>query len=395
MPASKPYIVDAAQHWIEPPDLWTSRLPAALREAAPRVVGLPEGGEAWSFAGGAWLRPLADAIPAVHGPVDAGEAGFRYENIRKGGYDAKERLADLRADGLDAAAIFPTFGQSVRNLVQDDLHLACVRAYNDGLAEWVDSGDPDRLLPNALLPASGLDAALAELDRVIARGFRGIVFPGWPAGGESPTAEEDQFWARCAEAGLVVHLLGGGPTTPDRTPAVPPDWIGAGTQDVRAIDLPPGAAWGQRASPKGTNLAWIILTGILERFPDLKVALTETGAGWLPFYLEQMDDMYRRGRFWAHAKLTYMPSDFYRRQVTCTVDGDRFGVEARAEIGVHTLLWASGYPTAPAAAWPAARLAIADQLRGVPEEDRRRILGENAAALYGLGARQRAAAVVG
>src|SRR5207302_472903 len=107
-----------------------------------------------------------------------------------------------------------------------DLHLACVRAYNDGVWEWAQAGDPDRLIPNAVLPATGFAAAMAELRRVVDRGFRGVVFGGWPAGGEAPTPEEDPFWALCEEAGVVVHLLAGGPTAPDRTPTAPPRWIG-------------------------------------------------------------------------------------------------------------------------------------------------------------------------
>src|SRR5439155_3553156 len=140
----------------------TSRVPAALKAQAPRVVALPEGGEAWSFAGGAWRRPLGREVTAGHGPLDAAGTAT-YATIRRGCFEARGRLEDLQVDGVDAAVIFPTFGLSVRNLLDPDLHRASVRAYNDGLWEWVQAGEPERLVPVALVPSSGLEDAQAAL----------------------------------------------------------------------------------------------------------------------------------------------------------------------------------------------------------------------------------------
>src|SRR5262249_27299607 len=152
----------------------------------------------------------------------------------------------------------------------------------------------------ALVPSTGLEDALAELRRVIARGYRAIVFGGWPAAGERPAPEEDAFWALCQEAGVVGNLLGGGLVGPDRSPVVAKDWSEPAAESVKSLDMPLGGLFGQKASPKGTTLVWFIFTGILERFPTLKLALAEAGSGWIPPFIEQLDDMYRRGRFWAH-----------------------------------------------------------------------------------------------
>ncbi len=370
-------IFDAAQHIVEPPDLWTSRLPSKHREAAPRVVPFPGGGEAWSFDGGALLRPLGLEVAAGFSPLELRTAGYSYSTIRKGAYDPAERLRDMAIDEIDAACIFPTFATAVRHLGDRDLQLACVQAYNDSVLEWTREGDASRLLPQALMPTTGADAALAEAQRAVKAGFRGVVFNGWPGGGADPSADEEPFWAFCQEAGLVISLLRGGPGILARTGGepLPPD----------GVPEPLEMLWAGRANAKGTNLALFIYTGILERFPNLRIALIETGAGWVPPYLEESNNTWRRARFWVDRQLRYTPSDYFQRQVTATVEGDRVAIEAREDVGVGSMMWASGYPSVVSATvWPGSRLAIEEQFRGVPDIERRRILWDNAAALFGV-----------
>ena len=147
-----PLIVDAAQYLIEPPDLWSSRVASKHREHAPKVVAMPGGGEGWSYEDGAWLRPLGLEVSAGRSPIDIQDHGYSYAGIRKGMYDARERLADMTIDEVDVASIFPTYGLDVRSIENPELHIACVQAYNDGLMDWTKAGDPDRLIPHALMP---------------------------------------------------------------------------------------------------------------------------------------------------------------------------------------------------------------------------------------------------
>ena len=381
--ATYPFVMDASQRFVEPRDLWSKRLPAKLKVAAPAVAP-HQGGEAWFFEGGQFVRPLGLEVCAGKSPADLKLSGYSYTEIRKGCFDPRERLKDMTEDGIDAANIFPTFALSLRALHDAAAQNACVRAYNDAVWEFCQT-DLARLVPHALIPNTTLDAAIAEAKRAAKTGFRGVVFNGWPGGGAEPDPSEDAFWAVCQDAGLVVNLVGGGPNI-----AVHLGGMNLG----EGIEAPPAEAlWAGRASAKGTNMAWLVYTAVLDRFPNLKLALTETGAGWMPFYLETVDDIYRRSRFWAHPNLKYTPSEYIQRQVYFTIEGDRFAVTARHDMGVDHLLWASGYPGAAASrVWPSSRMEIADQFRAVPDDERDMMVGGNCVALYGLKPKARAKA---
>jgi predicted TIM-barrel fold metal-dependent hydrolase len=377
---ARPYVVDAAQYLIEHPLLWTDRVPDKHRQAAPRVVPMPDGGEGWSFEDGAWLRPLGLEVEAGRSPLDVRGHGYTYGEIRPGIYEAAARLDDMQFDGIDVACIYPTYAMDLRSLQDPDLQVACVRAYNDAVWEWANAPGPGRLIPQAIVPAVGLAPAVAELDRVATMGFRGVVFTGWPAGEAQPTPEDDRFWARCQEAGVVVSLLHGGPSA-DRTPVAPTRYVG-GNGRARAHDVPRPLLWTQEASTNNANLSWLILTGVLDRFPQLEIVLAEAGAGWLPTCGELLDWNYRYAQFLAFANLRLRPSDYIRRQVRVTLRDERHAVESRREIGVGSIMWSSGYPSSTSS-WPSSARARNDLFAGVPEDERALMSGRNCAALFG------------
>jgi predicted TIM-barrel fold metal-dependent hydrolase len=391
---SRPPVIDAVQYIVEPPGLWVDRVAANHRDAVPRVVPMPDRGEGWSFDGGAWLRPLGLEVEAGRGPLDVRGHGHAYGDIRPGMHDARARLEDMRLDGVDAACIYPTYGLELRTLGDPELQVACVRAYNDAVWEWAHEAGAGRLVPQALLPAIGLAESVAELDRVAALGFRGVVFTGWPSAADRPSPDDDQLWARCQEAGIVVNLLRGGPSA-DRTPVAPRRYIGDGGANgadrVRALDVPQPLRWTHEASTNNTNLSWLILTGVLDRFPDLRVVLAEAGAGWLPTCGELLDWNYRYAQFLAFARLRLRPSDYIRRQVWTTLRGERWAVESRRGIGVESIMWSSGYP-ASTSSWPNSTRSRSDLFAGVPEHERVLMSGGNCAELYGLQVEQVAAA---
>ena len=385
MNLAKSFVMDAAQYIIEPPDLWSKRVPSQHKDSAPKVIASPEGGEAWSCEAGGWQRPLGLEVAAGHSPVDIKDRGYSYADIRKGMFDAKERVQDMQIDEVDAASIFPTFGMLVRSIRDVDLHLACVRAYNDGLWEWAQEGDPRRLVPQALAPTVGFDAAMTELQRLVKMGYRGIVFGDWPAGGGEPQASEDPFWALCEEAGVVISLLRGGPAMMDRLAAMSQRGALAQAAGAAATNLPIEVTWALHASINNLNLSELIFSGILDRFPKLQVAVIDAGAGWLPQCGELLDWNYRFARFTPNSfgKIRYQPSDYIRRQVKVTVKDERSTIESRHDVGVGALMWSSNYPNSTSS-WPTSRLAIEQQFREVPKDERRRMLGENCAELYGV-----------
>ena len=382
-------VFDAAQYIVESPDLFTANVPSRLRSSAPRVVELPGGGEAWSFEDGAWLRPLGLEVQVGRGPIDLTENPLAYRELRPGLYDAEARLSDMDADEIDAVSIFPTFAQDLRFLADADTQIACVRAYNEAVADWMQRGR-GRLVAHALVPSTGLDDSLAEVQRAVAMGFRGVIFTGWPAAGDKPQPSEDRFWAQCAEAGLAVHLIAGGPLATDRIPSAPARYVGDKSR-ARAVDVPVEILWTQQATSKNVNLSWLVLSGVLDRFPQLQLSLVDTSAGWLPTCGELLDWNYRYAQFLAFARLRLRPSDYIKRQVKVTIRGERSAIASRRDVGVTNMMWSSGYPQSTSS-WPNSARARDELFAHLPTAERAALQGGNAASLYRLEGLHRLAA---
>jgi predicted TIM-barrel fold metal-dependent hydrolase len=214
-------------------------------------------------------------------------------------------------------------------------------------------------------------------------GFKGISFCGWPAGGEKPLPSEDPFWAACTEAGIAMTFVRGGPVGADRTPSARPQWIGPKGSHVRPNDKPNELLWANDAVIKNHNITYLIYAGVLERFPSFKIAIADAGAGWLPTHGELLDWLYRYERFIAFAQMPHMPHEYIKRNVRITYNGERSTLAARKDFSDKALMWSSNFPN-HTSTWPSSRTAIEDQFAGIPEADRRRILGENCAELYSV-----------
>jgi predicted TIM-barrel fold metal-dependent hydrolase len=128
------------------------------------------------------------------------------------------------------------------------------------------------------------------------------------------------------------------------------------------------------------------MSGVLERFPGLKVVSAELNCGWLAYFLRRLDERFiaRGVEVYGKAfrtKLTRMPSDYFRRQLYATFIDDPFGIAHRHDIGVENLLWSSDFPHS-ATFWPQSREKIAKDFQGVDDADKEKILAGNAAQLY-------------
>ncbi len=168
-------IIDADAHVNEPPGTWQDRVPARLRDRAPQVVHT-DGGDVWSFDGGKSVRPVGLTATAGLSYLDFRPSGITYDSMRPGSFDTKARLADLDADGIYAQVLYPSVTLSGAKMYgsEPELQLACVRAYNEWLAEFCDGSD-GRLIGQGILATTGVDDAIAETERIIDLGHRGVV----------------------------------------------------------------------------------------------------------------------------------------------------------------------------------------------------------------------------
>ena len=368
-------IIDADAHVYEPPEVWQARVPAALRARAPKVARTDEG-DVWSFDDGARLRPVGLMAAAGASYIDFRPSGLTYDSIRRGHYEVGARLADMDADGIHAQLLYPSVCEEGARMFGDDraLQLACVRAYNEWLLEFC-AGGRGRLFGHAVMPATGLADAVAEVEWALRAGYRGALISTFPSGGVEPSPDDDPFWARAEEAGLPVALH-----------------IGSFHADgpVRRRRFEPAAVLPRAAASKsGANtvplVARMIFSGLFERFPRLRAVLVEANIGWIPAMLEQTDDMFLRYRWFTGtaASLPTLPSRVFHRNVWATFMIDTVGIELRHRLNVEHLMWSTDYPHT-GTDWPNSRVTIARLFRGVPRDEVKRMLHGNCKALYGL-----------
>jgi predicted TIM-barrel fold metal-dependent hydrolase len=369
-------LISSDSHVSEPPDLWVERIDIKYRDRAPRVVLNPEGQEgAYLVYEGYPPHNLAIGLGAGRTPEEL--AAFlktgTYADARPGGWDPAQRLPDMELDGVEAEVLYTTLGFRLFWLKDAGLQRACFRVYNDWLAAYC-SYAPKRLKGLALISLYDPKAGAQELERCAKLGLKGaMIWCSPPA--DQPYSSEiyDPFWAAAQDLDMPVSLHA--ITGMERIP-----WeYGAEKRAMRSTVTP-------HEIEKSFSI--LILSGVLERFPRLKIVSAENNCGWLPYYLQRMDRGFARfgpsGTVtpWP-TKLTLKPSEYFRRQMYCTFIDDSFGVASRHWIGVDNVMWSSDYPHT-ASTWPHSRDIIERDFKEVSEVEKRKIVRENVAQLYGF-----------
>jgi hypothetical protein len=272
-------IISADSHINEPPDLWTSRVPAKFKDRAPRMQRFPEG-DAWVLEGA--LDPINFGSNWNAGvPIDERTPWSLWEDVRHGGYVPSARLEEQDQDGVSAEVLYPTpriQNQLAWHTVDPEFHVACFRAYNDWISEYAGYA-PDRLWGVAYIPNVGADIAIAELHRVLELpGIRGVLIGSVARGRLEIADADDRSSPRSAEAGVPLSIHVGFATAAQGDKA-----RGKMRGDMRFFDAP-------------IRVAQLMSSGRSIATTDLKVALVEVDAGWVPYLKEQMDDRHSRSK---------------------------------------------------------------------------------------------------
>ncbi len=365
-------MIDADSHVNEPADVWQSRVPSALRERAPKLVELDGGRIAWSYDGGKRITPVQTALAGVDVTAYNRE-GARWSEVRPASYDPHARLEDMELDMIQAQVIYPgvALGGAHGYGGDRDLQLACVRAYNDWIHEFC-SVAPDRLIGMPISPVTGIEDTLLEWRRVAERGARGFVISTYPSGNPEPSPEDDRFWSEVEDWEYPVHIhfgfFGEGPQKwgSDLAYLTSSGLIDMGTGVFRPI-------------------AEMLYDGLFERHSGLRIVAVETGIGWIPHYLQVLDDNFLRRRFRAGIQLKRMPGESFREHVWATFINDAHGLDNRHRIGVDRIMWSTDYPHTNSN-WPDSQRAVAYEFKDIPPEEKRQIVRDNAARLYRLDA---------
>jgi predicted TIM-barrel fold metal-dependent hydrolase len=353
-------LVSADSHVVPLPTFWREYLPPALRDRAPRVEKTDDG-DVVVFEG---RRTPVMAINSIAGKSREG-AGFSYRRLSEqvpGGHDPRARLVDQDRDGIIAEVLY---GGGPLATDDADLFLASHVAYNDWLADYC-AVAPARLLGVAYIPFASPDGAADEIRRAHAKGLRGALLPARPPHGAWWDDAWTPVWRALVDCGMPAGLhVGFGFARKHRFAEGP-----AFMTDVVMTKL-------EMAAP----IADLVFGGVLERWPELTVVSVEAYVGWLPFVAEYMDHAYRVHRYWNELRLRDEPSAYLRRQVYATFIEDPVGVRERHVLGADRLMWSSDYPHGEST-FPDSRAFVARHLAGVPDDERRMIVCENARRLY-------------
>ena len=291
---------------------------------------------------------------------------------RAGEWDPHERLKDMDTDQVGAEVLYPSpAAGGPFYALPDGGRLAAFHAFNNAAIDFA-GADQKRLFPVYLVPVADVREAVGEVQRLAAAGARALMLPLHPDDMGFKHYWDpswDPLWEAAQETGIPLSLH-----------------LGANSHLLNLVRHDPtpnrGIFRSLVALDMGESVATWCMSGLLERFPRLKIILVEAGLGWIPYFLERMDTEVKRLR-WGKDVLPEAPSFYWHRNMAATFEEDEFGVANRGIIGVDNLMWGSDYPH-PDSTWPESRKVIDHHFKDVPEAEMLKMVGGNAMLVYGL-----------
>jgi predicted TIM-barrel fold metal-dependent hydrolase len=372
-------VISADSHVIEPGDLWTQRLNRKFADRAPRVGTNPIGPGYWLTAPGINPFPLGPNIAtgksgtALSEHLDKG-----YEGARPSGWDPVERIKDQEVDGVEAEVLYTTLGMPLFALPDVELQTACFAVYNDWLAEFC-SYSPHRLIGSALIALHDVGGAVRELERCHKKGLRAaMISAAAPDDRPYSSRDYDPFWQTAAELQmpLSLHII----TARGQSAGVITADIAARTEKD-ALGMIYLSRYMFYPADIQVSLFTLVMGGVLERFPKLRIVSAESDIGWLPHFIFRLDHGYDKFSGVTMSRLQMQPSDYLKRQMYATFQDDPVGAAAYKFFGADNYMWASDFPHSDST-WPHSLEVIAKDFAEVPQDVTQKIVFDNARKLY-------------
>ena len=362
-------LVSVDDHVLEPPDVFAGRMSTHFGDRAPHVVRDDDGNDHWVIDGDSFPLMGADAIITWE-PEERYLGPVNYEQVRRATWDIHARIGDMDLAGIAASLNFPSApwgfaGQRFLRLADRDLGLAAVRAYNDWVLESWAGPYPDRIIPCQLAWLADPQLAAAEIEANAARGFKAVSFTENPEKLGLPSlysGEWDPFFQACQATGTVVNLH-----------------VGSSSETlVPSLDSPPevlGVLFPVNAFAACTD--WLYAK-IPLRFPDLRIAMSESGIGWVPLMLDRLRYISRFGSAWDEPEPI---EEIFHRNFWLSTFFDPSTYAQRDQIGVDRIMLESDYPHFDSS-WPNTQAIVHEQIAGLPADEIAAVTHENALRLY-------------
>jgi len=367
-------IVSVDDHIVEPADMWDNVISAQHRHIKPVMQRDPEdGSDYWLFDG---KRASQGGLNAVVGrpKEEYGMEPVALDQMRKGVYDIDARVDDMNVNGILASLNFPsilTFDGSLLLKLDNKEHARILsQAYNDWhIDEWCGKY-PGRNIPMAILPYWDMAATVAEIARVAKKGCHAITFSDNPTVKGMPSIHDDYWkpmWKACADHDMAINIH-----------------IGTGAAAPHASTKSPIDAWITTMPISIVNSAadWLHLKAVQDY--DLRVALSEGGIGWIPYFLERADFTHEHHSAWTHAGQTFgtsKPSEVFRKHfMTCFIE-DKFGLQNIDAIGEDNITYECDYPHSDTQ-WPFVPETLFETLSHLTDAQIEKITHRNALNFY-------------
>jgi predicted TIM-barrel fold metal-dependent hydrolase len=367
-------LISVDDHIAEPATMFDAHVPAKYKDRAPHVVTEDDGREQWYYGD---LKGRNLGLNAVAGkPRDMYNVDvLRYDEMRPGCYDVDERVRDMNAGGQLAGLNFPNWtgfsGQVLNQGPDRDTNLVMIRAYNDWhVDEWC-GAHPDRFIPCGILPLFDVEEAAKEVRRLAAKGCHAVTYSENPEALGLPSIHTD-YWdplfAAAVDVGTVLccHL----------------------GSSSRSAMLSPDAPASARMTMSSTMSMWtlgeMMWADFWNRFPDLKISITEGDVGWIPYFLWRAEHVHDRHSGWTKHEFPNGggPSDVFKRHMVCCFISDPIGVKLLDELNEDMVCWESDYPHSDSN-WPNAPEDLANKvLVGLTDEQVAKITHLNAMRLF-------------
>ena len=384
----KAFVVTCDSHVNEPAD-YLDRVPEEFKHRLPHMV-FDDDGVQWMIAEG-WTPQLIRVPPERTDLLPELEVFEDYEELQPytdrmepedvlraaSGRSVEGRRRDRESQGVDAEVIFPQKGQLCFATPDPAFQMVMCQAYNRWVIDYF-SSDAPASMPMALVPPGVIETAIEEIQWAADAGFKGIMLPNRPIYHRQdqprfPREYNDKsfepLWSAIAETGLpiILHVSSG--------------------QDPRAVSGPGAAITNYVCHSMETTIEPVVAmisSGVFERHPALRLATAESGVGHLPWLLQTMDHSYRAHHMWVRPVIPDLPSEYFRRHCFASFNEEPGGVKACIELGLEdNLLWSNDYPHAEGA-FPHGRQHMERHINSLTETQARKVLGLNAARLFGL-----------
>ena len=369
-------LVSVDDHVVEPPTVFDRHLPAAYKSKAPRVVHKPDGSDVWVWQGEQIPNVALNAVVG-RPPEEYGLEPTSFSQLRPGTYDVHERVRDMNANGVLASMCFPSFpslcGEKFFKHPDRQTAWAVLQAYNDWhVDEWCGTY-PGRFIPLGLLPLWDPNLMSAEVRRLAKKGCHAISFTESPDAHGLPSLHDrhwDPFWKACVDEGTVVCIhIGSGSGMRFSSMDAPVD-VMITVQPIACVNCAADLLWSR----------------VLKEYPTIKIAMSEGGIGWIPYFLERADYVHAHHHYWTHQDFGGKhPSQVWREHmITCFID-DPVGLKNRHAIGIDTITWECDYPHSDTT-WPKSPEILSLSLGGVPDDEVDKITHENALRFFRMDA---------